>query len=376
MSNEGTLRLAQLEKYNTLPNPPAPNPDWLSELGSPEEESNTWVDLWLLTAITSPLADYLVTDDEKLRRRATRFGLGGSVLSIEAALEFVRGLFDALPPPAPNISQEQVHQLSTNDPIFDSLRGDYADFDKWLMKCAAEMRRVFVVRAQSDPAIAGLAIINREDRDSRKTLKVCTLKVSAQHLGLRYGELLLKQVFEFASKNQYKSIFVEAFAKQTQLIELLTDFGFINQGEKAISSECVYSKNLVPTVKDLAATAPVDVNRLFGPRIFDTSRVATFIVPIKPRPPCGALSRTGTSDGDLQQEYGVWKLDSQGIPLQFEDYADLSRRCAPFLSVNIFARSSNGRDLRGYASFVNARRDREVCRSKNRLPVLRDPEDV
>lgn len=282
------VRLAQLEKYEILPNPPQPREGWLEELDERERErgSNGWIDMYILEAVDSPLVDYLVTEDQRLQRRARRFGLGDSVLSVSSCLEMLRGLFDEVPSPPPLVSSEKVHELNRADPIFESLREDYDGFDRWLDKCAGERRDVFVVRPETDKAMAAMLIINRENSalegNTGKTLKFCTFKVSEDWRGLRYGELLLKQAFSYLADNNYDSVFVEAFPKRETLIAFLNDFGFIDVGEKSGTGERIMVKTLVPATAPESTVTPLDFNRLYGPRVFRVEDVGTFVVPIRP----------------------------------------------------------------------------------------------
>src|SRR5690606_37684727 len=121
-----------------------------------------------------------------------------------------------------------AHELSISQRIFDSLRASYAPFDLWFAKCQMEQRQCWVVKQQGD--IAALTIVNEEKKETYglggKILKVCTFKVSPEHRGFRFGELLLKTLFDYAFDNKFDAMFVEAFPRHAELFDLLEAFGF------------------------------------------------------------------------------------------------------------------------------------------------------
>src|SRR5690606_699811 len=87
------LRKILLRKYTQLESPPPLSRTIIEQLGYPEPGSNDSVDFRLLSAIEADCADYLVTNDERLRKRARRISLGERVLSAAEALGAVRALF-------------------------------------------------------------------------------------------------------------------------------------------------------------------------------------------------------------------------------------------------------------------------------------------
>jgi len=204
-------------------------------LGVPDAGSHDEIDLTILSAVKAECADYLVTDDGKLRKRARRVGLTARVLSAADAVATLRGLFPTVPEPPPLVQARPAHSLNPSDPIFQSLREDYPPFDDWFTKCRREQRQTWTV--QHGGQYGGLCIVNPETPAPYalvgKTLKICTFKVARDCRGHRYGELLLKTVFEYLLKNDYQQVFVEAFEKHEDLLELLQDFGFAQVGTNA-----------------------------------------------------------------------------------------------------------------------------------------------
>ena len=57
-------------------------------------------------------------------------------------------------------------------------------------------------------------------------LKLCTFKVSEDYEGYRYGELLLKAVFEYSDANQFDWIFTTVLPEKEFFLNYLVEFGF------------------------------------------------------------------------------------------------------------------------------------------------------
>lgn len=278
------MRRTLLQKYNVLSAPPNFTPRVVDEFGYPEPGSNDHVDLRILSAIEADCADYLVTDDERLRKRARRVGLGERVVSAAEALGAVRALFPAVPVPPPLVRGIVAHQLDEADPIFDSLRKDYDGFDVWLRKCKREQRQVWII--PHEQSYAGLCIVKDETKTdlglNGRVLKICTFKISDQYRGYRYGELLLKTVFDYLVSNRYDFTFVEVFPKQEELRALLGDFGFEAVGE-TLRGELVLSKKMRASEVEYPDMSPLDFNVKFGPSNISVRRADAFLAPIQPQ---------------------------------------------------------------------------------------------
>lgn len=242
------------------------------------------VDLTILSALKADCADYFVTDDQRLRKRARRLGLGERVVSASDAAAILRALFPAVPEAPPLVHPCYAHELDGTHRIFESLRASYQGFDDWLAKCKREQRQCWTVKQQGE--IGALAIVNEEQGQAyglpSKVLKICTFKVAPDHRGFRFGELLLKTLFDYAFDNNFSTMFVEAFEKHAELLDLLETFGFDDIGRKSEKGEIVVAKHLVP-VEDYNTIAPLEYHRKYGPRYFCLDGVTVFIVPVQPR---------------------------------------------------------------------------------------------
>ena len=170
-----------------------------------------------------------------------------------------------------------VYRLNDTDPIFKSIHEDYTDFDGWLQKCKKEHnRRAYIIRGTQTSSLAGICIIKEEDHlpDGRigKTLKVCTFKIGNIYAGNRYGELLLKAVFDYIRVNDYQYLFLTVYPKMERLIMFFNDFGFyLDDCERSeYLGQCVLIKEMEPTVADISNLTPLDLHIKYGPFITST----------------------------------------------------------------------------------------------------------
>ncbi len=108
-------------------------------------------------------------------------------------------------------------------------------------------------------------------------------KISDRHAGCRYGELVLRDIFNYAEQNRFRSLFVEVFPKQERLIAFLNEFGFFDLGKPTLRGELRLAKALQFTADNVAKLDPLEFNRRFGPSATKWSDVSAFVVPIKPK---------------------------------------------------------------------------------------------
>ena len=280
------VRTTLLKKYPRLPDPPPVPAAWQSVFGHPEQGSNDWVDSQLLAALDADAVDYLVTEDRRLHRKARRLGLENRVADTADALLMLRGLFDVVPEPPPAVRHVRAHALSTNDPIFDSLRRDYPDFDLWLRKAKRQRRHAWVIDG-AQGRYAATCIVKREQSGEYglrgRVLKICAFKVSEEHSGYRFGELLLKTVFQHARASNYRTAYVTIFEKHSALIDLFEEFGFESLDTRTPVGELVLVKSLYPSSEDWDTLDPLSFNRRYGPFAAKIRDVRAFVVPIRPQ---------------------------------------------------------------------------------------------
>ncbi len=280
------LREHLFQKYPALSTPPIPSRRLKRLFGSHPLGSNDWVDSRLLAAVEADAVDYLITDDGGIRTKAVEAELGDRVLNTTEALELVARLFDTPPLPPPAVESTEPYNIDENDPIFDSLREDYADFDGWLRtKVKREHRQSWIIEARDVDAYAGLCIVN-EETDQRfadaKTLKICTFKISEEHSGLAYGELLLRTVFEYAHRNDYERLYVTVFPKHDDLVYFLEQFGFCRIGMNE-RGEIEYTKPMGAPEDFGASGTALDYHIRYGPYAWRWDGNRAWVIPIQPR---------------------------------------------------------------------------------------------
>ncbi|MBC2704684.1 GNAT family N-acetyltransferase [Desulfobacula sp.] len=281
-----TLRKTLVKRYNVIDSPPPITILDAVHIGTPELGSNDYVDNCFLASVKGDAVDYLVTEDNGIHKKAKRADLQSRVLYLRDAISLLQDFFDETPPPPPSVETKKVYALDEQDPIFCSLRKDYSPgFDPWLQKCRRKHRDAYVIFNKGDTSLAGICIHKKEDclpvGESGKTLKLCTFKVSETHHGNRYGELLLKTVFDYADKNNYQHLYFTTFPKHDDLIEFAKSFGF-DSVEKQDEDEIFMQKSLVFSEEDTLKYSPLDFHIKFGPRVTLFGSNSTFIVPIKP----------------------------------------------------------------------------------------------
>ena len=279
-----SLRLQLLDKYVRLPAPPAITPLMTNVLGVPAPGSNTETDTRLLAAVVGNAVDFFVTSDDRIHRRAARLNLSSRVLTPEDAIATIRAILPTRPAPLPAVQAVLSHQLNAADPIFDSLRADYGGFDAWLARCQREHRQAFLIGPLQRHA--AVAIVKQEQSGEHglhgKVLKICTFKVGDDARGYRYGELLLRCIFEYVVTNVFDKAFVTCFPRQQELRRFLETFGFFEH-ERTRDGEHVLVKRFDPTHEERQQLAPLDFHIRFGPHRISLSGAAVYVVPIQPQ---------------------------------------------------------------------------------------------
>lgn len=283
-SQRVVMRTVLLRKYPWLDPAPPISTRLVAVLGTPREGSNSHVDLILLSALEGNAVEYFVTEDDGIHRRAKRANLGDRVLTVADAIATLRALFPTVPEAPPLVAAKLAYELNEQDPIFQSFRADYSDFDQWFAKCKREHRQSWIIQAGLN--YRGICIVKeevpREYGIFGKTLKVCSFKIADDFRGHRYGELLLKALFGYLVENRYEAAFVEVFAKQQQLVALFADFGFEDIAESP-KGERVLRKHLRPRDPERIRLGPLDYNIKYGPHALTLSAARVFVVPIQPR---------------------------------------------------------------------------------------------
>ena len=284
-------RVVLIRKYGVLPAPPSVPASMRATLGPPTD-SHSAVDDEILAAIVGSAAHHLVTEDRGLHRKARTLGVGERVLTVNEALELLDRLHPGPPEPPPAVESCLAHELDFHDPIFDSFRDDYgqADFNDWFARAQREHRPAWIIHRHGEVAAVSLVKDERSGSDlrfSEPTLKVSSFKVSDRHSGHRFGELLLRAVFEYAAAQSYEHLYLSVFDRHEALIALLMEFGFsIVSERRSAHGELYMHKPLSPAVdpdSNAADLSALEHHRRYGPPALPPNPPATYLVPIQER---------------------------------------------------------------------------------------------
>lgn len=280
--NRRALRQTLLSKYSKLEAPPNVTSDMLSSLGSQRENSHNAIDMKILAALVGNAADFLVTEDNGIHHWAARLGIQDLVLTIDDALVLVRGLLPRQVQMPPAVELVKCYQLRAKDSIFDTLRQDYPGFDNWLTKCQKEHRPAFLIRG--DGRHAAVAIIKYEETTDveaiEKALKICTFKVAETSSGFRYGELLLRAIFDYVHAQNIEQTYLTCYPKQTQLMRFLERFGF-DMHITLENNELVFTKRFVPSETDSKQLSALTFHIKYGPYRMKMDQAEKFVIPIQ-----------------------------------------------------------------------------------------------
>jgi rRNA-processing protein FCF1 len=273
-------RLAELAKFETLAEAPV-SAQLRAEIGPVVAGSNNDRDLRILAALNANAVNLLVSDDDGLRRRARRIGIGDRVLTLDDAAAMLEDLEPSVASTPPMVDHVESYALDFDQGIFSTIRNEYSDFDQWKAKVQGDStnRECFVIK-ESDNAYAAIAIlkINEADCDYKFTkpvTKISTFKVGQDFSGNRYGELLLKAVLQSQRDHRVRSAYVEVWDSHQQLIDFLGAFGYLDGGSST-KGERVLVKTYHPRDGTLSA---LDYHIRYGPpAVSMTSGV--FVIPI------------------------------------------------------------------------------------------------
>jgi predicted nucleic acid-binding protein len=274
----------KLSSYTILNVPSALHPN-VKKICAPldfnENDSN---DTLLVNEVYNDRVDVLITEDKKFKEKARLLNIGDKIFNVEEFLEkVIRENPELLDYKVLPIKQEFFGEVDLNDVFFESLKEDYAGFEKWFNRKSQETAYI----CRSGEKILGFLYLKVEGEQEayneinpvfprKKRLKVGTFKTALNRYLL--GERFVKIIFDNAIINDVDEIYVTIFDKRTEqkwLIKLFEEFGFVLYGKKQNENgdELVYVRDMK---KRFASNHP----KLTFPFFSRTSR--SFIVPIYP----------------------------------------------------------------------------------------------
>lgn len=256
--SERDILYSKVKIYSTIINPPkAPN-DFNVLVGC-SKLPNDLIDNNLLYAVYRNCVSYLITNDDKLKKKSKKIKIDDRVLKIEEAIKLFKPCKEAEIRTPVFIKQEFLYNIDLNDSFFDSLKKDYNGFDTWYEKKSRDGEMAYVTRYENGDIGSFLMLkIENENEDYSKfknpfgraiRLKVSTFKVA--NTGNKIGESYIKIIINEAIKNKVDEIYVTIFEKQEALIHLFSEYGFIRKTSKmtqkldlSFEEELVFVKNM------------------------------------------------------------------------------------------------------------------------------------
>jgi ribosomal protein S18 acetylase RimI-like enzyme len=276
-----TMRMRLLDRYTELAQPPDPPQSVRDAYPGLHAGSHDWFDHLLIGCVAADAVHGLVTQDDKILRKARSLGLGDRVYTVADALAMLQELANSAAPFLPNVVSRPMYGLELTDPFFDSLRADYPGFDEWFRDKARSGREALVVDGP-EGEIAGVCILKGHDDEipaSGHLQKVSTFKVDSAFKGNRYGELLLKALFAHARPAD--GVWLTVFPKQEELMDLLESFGFTHHSDTP-TGERRYLKRFAPDA-GARPLEPLAHHVAYGPPALRLTPGQTFITPIQER---------------------------------------------------------------------------------------------
>jgi len=269
----------------SFPEYPKPSDTEFREQIPEGHNDNEQVDNALLFSAFRGRVDLLVTQDRGIHSKAELLGLEDRVLTIEQARDRFdddRPAFDR----SPSIEKLQVGELDVDDPIFDSLKQEYDDFEGWFSEIPD---RDAYVNWNRDGTLGAVLILKINESEAigeepslprRERLKVCTLKVAPRKRGSKIGELLISISVREAIQHGLEEIYLTHRIRENDyLVQLISKYGFA-KASKESDGEGIFVKRLTPGPGDDPES--LEVNIRFYPSFYAGEDVKQFLVPIKP----------------------------------------------------------------------------------------------
>lgn len=161
--------------------------------------------------------------------------------------------------------------INIDDPFFDSLKQDYAEFTHWFAKKREEFAYIFISDSSISNHIDGFLYLKTEPKsilettppliaDGESWLKVGTFKINAH--GTKLGERFIKKIFDTAVSSKINDIYVTIFDKHKQLLHLFEKYGFNIEANKTTNNGkelvlCRHISRLSTKVDDFLKNYPI-----------------------------------------------------------------------------------------------------------------------
>lgn len=124
-------------------------------------------------------------------------------------------------------------EVSIDDPFFDSLKSDYAEFPDWFKRKCIDDEHALVFH--DEQGVGAFVYLKRENEvielidktmPAISRIKIGTLRMAERYRGLRLGEGALGVSLWKWKDERVEEIYVTVFERHTELINLFKRFGF------------------------------------------------------------------------------------------------------------------------------------------------------
>ncbi len=278
------ITLSKLEKFAKIEGIPEHTDDELTLRYGAIRNDNDRVDCELLHAIdVSNAADFLVSEDNGLHRRADSAGLSHRVFRVADAVSWLTQAYEPQDVTLPSIASGRCYQIAGTEAIFDTLKSDYPGFPAWFEKCQKEHRACW--SASHDGVIVGIGIVKPEEPGDvpfqttrRSILKLCTFKIEDTSGGQKLGEQLLKQVLWHAARNDYEQVYVTVLPKHEFLIHFFESYGFAQSG--IFDGEVVLAKSFELNADEQNGLTAAETSTRTYPNFIEGDGVNKYVIPV------------------------------------------------------------------------------------------------
>ncbi|MBA2862886.1 hypothetical protein [Methanococcus maripaludis] len=282
--------LLKLDSYSLLEQAPSPMQDLtFNSIVGAFNTSKDEIDNNILYSVYNGAVNYLLTDDKDIHKKSVQLNIKDRVLSLNEAVEFFKEFYSIkkrnVPP---QIKLLPIYKLDVNDPIFDSSRNDYPEFNEWYSKNAIEGMKCWCY--QNEGRIGAILIFSNDDYEiidtnpplpKKRRFKIHVLKFD--HEGYNLDEVLLKKAIDHCIDNSIDELYLNHIihSNYDHLVNLITEYGFFNIGLNN-NGENVFFKDLKPDNRQLMFCNYDDIFKKYYPLYYDGTRVKKLVVPIKP----------------------------------------------------------------------------------------------
>jgi len=255
---ERKIFLNKIKIYEKLDKPPKATSKFNNNVGC-SKIPNDIIDNNILYVVYKNCVHYLITNDNKLKKKAKKINLDDRVLNIDQAIELFNNEESKETRTPAFIKIDYLYNIELNDSFFNSLRLDYKDFDEWYITKSRNGKKAYVSYDENGK-IGSFLMLKIEDEnenyskfkipfEKNKRLKISTFKVA--NTGNKIGEAYIKIILEEAKLNNLNEIYVTVFKKQKELIHLFEEYGFnykttkmTERGDSTLEEEFVYVKHM------------------------------------------------------------------------------------------------------------------------------------